>query len=1008
MTDNKRDLKLSSQKDWDAWLAVVRAKATGHKIWHLINPALEAKPLERIEPIRPTLSAMEGNDFAEQSTRYKIAMSEYKPDLQAYEKEQEAMAKMISHIYDTTTASNLTYIEKVEVHPWDLLRALKARLAPSDSARCLDLEQQYRRLIKGPSNRQNTEFWLDEYLKMYTLGKEYKIAELVDGKRAYRDFLHAIEKIAPTFAEMHEIVMDSTIVNFDTQLLTTIEKFRHHTRLREARNTKASTSNSAFAAAASSDEGNKENNNNNRPTSSRASSFRGGNQHAPPCICGSKHWFSECNYLNEERRPANWKPNEDIQKKVNDAMKDDNKRKQVERNIAKTKELKEKKAAEKVKTSTSASASTDDDTGVFTSYEGAFASQSSSYILQSSWILDHGAGTHVANDTMKHRFIKEKDCTNGATIMSGHGPLPIAAYGRIVIDVQKPSGKGTMTLINVAYVPNFMVNIVSGIILADKGLHFDTQHRHLYRNAVPIVLVARVESHYVLEDNTKLEGVETAFATSKTTSKVMRTGSTNDWHRLLAHANNEAIQHLPTAVEGVKVTNISEAVPTTNKCEECALSKAHRIISRSSEKSETSNKPFFRITYDLIEMTTALNRDQWISHIACSITDFHMVYTHPHKSQATDILIRAIHTIETRYGGKVVFVRTDGERSLGNEWNTFMASKGITLEPSAPNTPAQNGHSERMGGILTMKARAMRIQAGLPVYTWPWINQTAGYLMNRTPSKKHAWKTPFEMATGNKPNLAHLVQYGSKAYPIDRAIPRREKMRPKAHIGFLVGYDSTNIYLIWIPSQRKVIRTRDVIFDEDRSYMPHEIDAAQLISEPFLLDDTLNIPQSDFTKITEIESDSEEDLFELAPTGTMRNDQATNATKDTQEYLPSPAPTALEGSTSPTTSSEPTPSTHSESHAGPVLPTRAPPHYSRTLLDEDNILPEGSTRTRRRNPRRQAYYVALDEASTGGMQSYFGAFTASLHTASLKQNVRLHRDNLPSEPKYFHQMLRHP
>ncbi|KAL8823003.1 MAG: hypothetical protein Q9191_006271 [Dirinaria sp. TL-2023a] len=125
---------------------------------------------------------------------------------------------------------------------------------------------------------------------------------------------------------------------------------------------------------------------------------------------------------------------------------------------------------------------------------------------------------------MKHRFTKERDCTNGTTIMSGHGPLSIEAYGRIVIDVQTPSGKSTMTLINVAYVPKFKFNIVSINILADEGLHFDTQHRHLHRKSVPIVLVAMVKNHYVLENNTKDEGVATAF----TTATIVRTDSTNE------------------------------------------------------------------------------------------------------------------------------------------------------------------------------------------------------------------------------------------------------------------------------------------------------------------------------------------------------------------------------------------------------------------------------------------------------------------------------------------------
>ena len=44
---------------------------------------------------------------------------------------------------------------------------------------------------------------------------------------------------------------------------------------------------------------------------------------------------------------------------------------------------------------------------------------------------------------------------------------------------------------------------------------------------------------------------------------------------------------------------------------------------------------------------------------------------------------------------------------------------------------------------------------------------------------------------------------------------RLRKLDPRTHIGYLVGYDSTNIFRVWIPHQGKVISTRDVLFDED-------------------------------------------------------------------------------------------------------------------------------------------------------------------------------------------------
>src|SRR2546429_6894816 len=59
-------------------------------------------------------------------------------------------------------------------------------------------------------------------------------------------------------------------------------------------------------------------------------------------------------------------------------------------------------------------------------------------------------------------------------------------------------------------------------------------------------------------------------------------------------------------------------------------------------------------------------------------------------------------------------------------------------------------------------------------------------------------------------------------------VPHR--MPPRAYIGYLVGYDSTNIYRIWVPSRNIVLSTRDVIFDESRLYDPNVPDLVDLLN----------------------------------------------------------------------------------------------------------------------------------------------------------------------------------
>jgi len=65
--------------------------------------------------------------------------------------------------------------------------------------------------------------------------------------------------------------------------------------------------------------------------------------------------------------------------------------------------------------------------------------------------------------------------------------------------------------------------------------------------------------------------------------------------------------------------------------------------------------------------------------------------------------------------------------------------------------------------------------------------------MNRTPQRKLGWKTPFEALHGRKPSLSHLHIIGCKAFVLNRDVADRMKLDPRALVGYLVGYDATNV-----------------------------------------------------------------------------------------------------------------------------------------------------------------------------------------------------------------------
>ena len=64
----------------------------------------------------------------------------------------------------------------------------------------------------------------------------------------------------------------------------------------------------------------------------------------------------------------------------------------------------------------------------------------------------------------------------------------------------------------------------------------------------------------------------------------------------------------------------------------------------------------------------------------------------------------------------------------------------------------------------------------------------------------------------------YLKAYSYKVYAmtLDAQLKKKRlnKLDPRAYIGYLIGYNSTNIYRIWIPYKGIVILTRDIIFNK--------------------------------------------------------------------------------------------------------------------------------------------------------------------------------------------------
>ena len=165
----------------------------------------------------------------------------------------------------------------------------------------------------------------------------------------------------------------------------------------------------------------------------------------------------------------------------------------------------------------------------------------------------------------------------------------------------------------------------------------------------------------------------------------------------------------------------------------------------------------------------------------------------------------------------------------------------------------------------------MRLQSRLPANMWSEIALAAGYLLNRTPRRSLNWKSPMEVlykliGRSNPPiEIAHLRAYRCRCYPVIHKPEMDHKLDLKAHLGYLVGYDATNVFHIWIPGKtpRQVIKSRSVRFDEQLFFNPTHKDFAVELREQadkifsYITD---QLPPNVFDLDSEIESDSNVDV----------------------------------------------------------------------------------------------------------------------------------------------------
>ena len=484
------------------------------------------------------------------------------------------------------------------------------------------------------------------------------------------------------------------------------------------------------------------------------------------------------------------------------------------------------------------------------------------------WIVDSGASSHM---TQSREFLTEyEEFDNTQKVCLGDGRT-VEAIGKGNIRsemVFKTSEPKHVTMYNVMYVPKLACNLFSVRAAATKGNTVKFGETRCWIRSKYGTLMGMgtlVNKLYYLDCS--CSSVESKHVL-KVASGAKVTNKTDLWHQRLGHLNETQLREMISQdmVKGIELSKSAEL----SFCEKCVEGKISRKGFKPSGKIHSTRK-LQRVHSDVCGPmpTDSIGGKRYFVTFIDDYTRCCKVYFMKNKSEVSE-RFKEFELITTNECGlSVGTLRSDnGGEYLSKEFESYLQSKGIHHELSAPYTPAQNGVAERINRTLMERARAMLGHAGLPERYWAEAVATAAYLRNRTPTRALKDKiTPFEKWYGRKPDLSHLRVFGCMAYAYIPDVNRKGKLSKKAEKLRFIGYSlQTKGYRLIHDGTAKIVVRRDVVFNEydfDHDASSVEVPTNEFVVDKNSIDENNGDPNEESSSVTvqpaQLPNEEEED-----------------------------------------------------------------------------------------------------------------------------------------------------
>ena len=154
-------------------------------------------------------------------------------------------------------------------------------------------------------------------------------------------------------------------------------------------------------------------------------------------------------------------------------------------------------------------------------------------------------------------------------------------------------------------------------------------------------------------------------------------------------------------------------------------------------------------------------------------------------------------------------------KSSNHDMTVVMSmTQGIRLEYTMPKTPELNGLTKRMNRTIMERVRSMLLHAALRKSYWAEAMYTDVYMINRSSSVLLKGDVPQRVWISKYISNQHLTMFGC----LYVAKGQRLKLDNKSKPCIFLGYSEDEFgYRLWDILNKKMVRSRDIIFMEVRT-----------------------------------------------------------------------------------------------------------------------------------------------------------------------------------------------